>query len=103
MFIFVEFVSMAEDLLEIIRRGIQGYNKTNESVVQVASMSIADEINKLSKLKDQAIITASEFDEMKRQLISKCCRGNQPRQCVATNNQIEIRHKGKRNYHISMG
>jgi hypothetical protein len=59
----------AEDLLEIIRRGIQGYNKTNEPVVQVASMSIADEINKLSKLKDQGIITATEFDEMKNKLI----------------------------------
>jgi hypothetical protein len=59
----------AEDLLEIIRRGIQGYNKTNEPMVQVASMSIADEINKLSKLKDQGIITATEFKEMKNRLI----------------------------------
>ena len=59
----------AEDLLEIIRRGIQGYNKTNESMVQVASMSIADEINKLSKLRDQGIITATEFEEMKNRLI----------------------------------
>ena len=59
----------AEDLLEIIRRGIQGYNKTNEPVVQVASMSIAEEINKLSKLKDQGIITATEFEEMKNRLI----------------------------------
>lgn len=59
----------AEDQLEIIRRGIQGYNKTNEPVVQVASMSIADEINKLSKLKDQGIITATEIDEMKNRLI----------------------------------
>ena len=59
----------AEDLLEIIRRGIQGYNKTNEPIVQVASMSIADEINKLSKLRDQGIITATEFEEMKNRLI----------------------------------
>ena len=59
----------AEDLLEIIRRGIQGYNKTNEPVVQVASISIAYEINKLSKLKDQGIITATEFEEMKNRLI----------------------------------
>lgn len=59
----------AEDLLEIIRRGIQGYNKTNEPLVQVASMSIADEINKLSKLKDQGIITVTEFEEMKNRLI----------------------------------
>jgi hypothetical protein len=59
----------AEDLLEIIRRGIQGFNKTNEPMVQVASMSIADEINKLSKLRDQGIITATEFEEMKNRLI----------------------------------
>ncbi len=59
----------AEDLLEIIRRGIQGYNKTNEPMVQVASMSITDEINKLSKLRDQGIITATEFEEMKNRLI----------------------------------
>lgn len=59
----------AEDLLEIIRRSIQGYNKTNEPMVQVASMSIADEINKLSKLRDQGIITATEFEEMKNRLI----------------------------------
>lgn len=59
----------AEDLLEIIRRSIQGYNKTNEPAVQVASMSIAYEINKLSKLKDQGIITATEFEEMKHRLI----------------------------------
>ncbi|MGA8566116.1 MAG: PH domain-containing protein [Nitrososphaeraceae archaeon] len=59
----------AEDLLEIIRRGIQGYNKTNEPMVQVASMSIADEINKLSKLRDQGIITATEFEETKNRLI----------------------------------
>jgi len=59
----------AEDLLEIIRRGIQGYNKLVEPMIQVASMSIADEIKKLSKLKDQGIITATEFDEMKNRLI----------------------------------
>jgi hypothetical protein len=61
----------AEDLLEIIRSGIRGSNRGNESTVQVESMSIADEITKLSKLRDQGIITASEFDEMKQQLIRK--------------------------------
>ena len=61
----------AEDLLEIIRSGIRGSNRGNESRVQVESMSMADEITKLSKLRDQGIITASEFDEMKQQLIKK--------------------------------
>jgi Short C-terminal domain len=42
--------------------------KTN---LQVESMSIADEITKLSKLRDQGVISASEFDEMEQQLIKK--------------------------------
>jgi hypothetical protein len=61
----------AEDLLEIIRRGIRGNNRTDEPSVQVGSLSIADELSKLSKLKDQGVITAKEFDEMKKQLISQ--------------------------------
>lgn len=61
----------AEDLLEIIRRGIRGINRTDEPSVQVGSLSIADELSKLSKLKDQGVITAKEFDEMKKQLISQ--------------------------------
>jgi Bacterial PH domain len=61
----------AEDLLEIIRRGIRGNNRTDEPSVQVGSLSIADESSKLSKLKDQGVITAKEFDEMKKQLISQ--------------------------------
>jgi hypothetical protein len=61
----------AEDLLEIIRRGIGGINRTDEPSVQVGSLSIADELSKLSKLKDQGVITAKEFDEMKKQLISQ--------------------------------
>lgn len=60
----------AEDLLEIIRHGIRGINKTDEPSIQVGSLSIADELGKLSKLKDQGVITAKEFDEMKKQLIS---------------------------------
>ena len=60
----------AEDLLEIIRSGIRGSNRGN-GTVQVESMSKADEISKLSKLRDQGVITASEFDEMKQQLIRK--------------------------------
>lgn len=61
----------AEDLLEIIRRGIRGINRTDEPSVQVGSLSIADELGKLSKLKDQGVITAKEFDEMKKQLIGQ--------------------------------
>jgi hypothetical protein len=49
----------------------EGINRTDEPSVQVGSLSIADELSKLSKLKDQGVITAKEFDEMKKQLISQ--------------------------------
>lgn len=59
----------AEDLLEIIRRGIKGTNKTNDSTGQVDSMSVADELAKLSKLKEQGILSDSEFQKMKKRLL----------------------------------
>jgi hypothetical protein len=89
----------AEDLVEIIRSGMQGSkrapyalsNKREESSFQVQSdtldnegriktqtqsdnhsvISIADELAKLVKLKDQGIITATEFVQMKGNLIKK--------------------------------
>ncbi|MDQ5869866.1 MAG: PH domain-containing protein [Thermoproteota archaeon] len=61
----------AEDLLEIIRRGMKSTSKTTGLPIQVDSMSVADELAKLSKLKEQGIITDSEFEQMKRQLIEK--------------------------------
>jgi Bacterial PH domain/Short C-terminal domain len=60
----------AEDLLEIIRRGIKGNDGTAD-LVQVGSLSVADELSKLSKLKDQGVITDTEFEQMKKQLINK--------------------------------
>jgi Bacterial PH domain/Short C-terminal domain len=61
----------AEDLLELIRRGMKSVGKIDDSSGQIDSISVADEIAKLSKLKDQGIITGSEFDQMKKQLIDK--------------------------------
>jgi hypothetical protein len=61
----------AEDLLEIIRHGIRGNESTGESTVQVGSLSVADELSKLSKLNHQGVITDTEFDQMKKQLINK--------------------------------
>jgi hypothetical protein len=90
----------AEDLVEIIRSGMQGSrkapytlsNKREESSVELQSetlenegmrintriqsdnnsvTSIADELAKLAKLKDQGIITEAEFVQMKCNLIKK--------------------------------
>jgi hypothetical protein len=79
----------AEDLLEIIRSGMRndgGGGKSAPSKKQKPSelleskvytvpfnqsISIADEINKLAKLKEEGIITDEEFKEMKQDLIRR--------------------------------
>lgn len=60
----------AEDLLEIIRRRMKHNNKLSEADIQVDSISVAHELTKLAKLKDQGIITDSEFQKMKQQLLN---------------------------------
>jgi Bacterial PH domain/Short C-terminal domain len=73
----------AEKLLETIREGMQGpKSKANtnmsqqqqippSSTVSNQSISIADELAKLAKLKDQEVITENEFLQMKHDLINK--------------------------------
>ena len=78
----------AQDLLEIIRSGMQTSsnrkfapsknqmpNELMESkeytVSPNQSISIADEIRKLAKLKEEGIITEEEFKQMKQDLIRK--------------------------------
>jgi hypothetical protein len=87
----------AEDLIEIIRSGMQSSrkppssisSKRQESSVQAQSLtvdkeeetnkiqssshsitSIADELSKLAKLRDQGVITEAEFVKMKGNLIN---------------------------------
>jgi Bacterial PH domain/Short C-terminal domain len=59
----------AEDLLEIIRRRMNSRDGQNNFKAQVYSMSVADELTKLSKLKEQGILTDSEFEKMKTRLL----------------------------------
>jgi hypothetical protein len=59
----------AEDLLEIIRRRMNSRDGQNNYKAQVDSMSVADELAKLSKLKEQGILTDSEFEKMKTRLL----------------------------------
>jgi hypothetical protein len=78
----------AQDLLEIIRSGMQTSSnrksapsrsqKPNElleskeyTVSPNQSISIADEIRKLAKLKEEGVITEEEFKQMKQDLIKK--------------------------------
>jgi len=60
----------AEELLEIIRRRMKNANDA-ESTSNVDSMSTADELRKLSKLKDDGILSESEFQKMKEQLLGR--------------------------------
>ncbi len=74
----------AEDLIEVIRNGMdkmpeqassslsyqqrqQNYRASQTS----SSISIADELTKLAKLKEQGVISESEFLKMKQDLIKR--------------------------------
>ncbi len=75
----------AEDLLEIIRSGMQDSRRSAPSKKQKPSelpetkeainisnpsvVSIADELRKLAKLKEEGILTEQEFNQMKQKLI----------------------------------
>src|SRR5829696_8129050 len=77
----------AQDLLEIIRSGMQEQSnrkfppsknqqpnelaESKDTVPRNQSLSIADEIRKIAKLKDEGIITEEEFKQMKQDLIRK--------------------------------
>jgi hypothetical protein len=78
----------AEDLLEIIRSGMQGNSSKSTPKKQKCysselfeskeytlpsnqPISIADEIRKLAKLKEEGILTEEEFKQMKQDLIRK--------------------------------
>ena len=73
----------ADDLIEIIRSGMQSNKKLSPSQKQQSfesqeqivssnqSVSVADELRKLAKLKEEGIITEEEFQQMKEDLIRK--------------------------------
>lgn len=61
----------AERLLEIIRRGIRTVNEMHGFPMQRNSISISDELAKLAKLKEQGVITDSEFQNFKAHLMER--------------------------------
>jgi hypothetical protein len=60
----------AEELLEIIRRRMKA-SSDGESISNIVTNSVADEIKKLSKLKQDRILSESEFQKIKQQLLEK--------------------------------
>jgi hypothetical protein len=69
----------AEDLVEIIRNGIDREREVyrhpqveqSSQSQQQSSLSIADELMKLANLKEKGIISDEEFQQMKQDLIKK--------------------------------
>lgn len=62
----------AEELLEIIRRHMKVTGSGEaEATSSIDTISIADEIEKLSKLKQKGSLSESEFQKMKQELLQK--------------------------------
>jgi hypothetical protein len=74
----------AEDLIEVIRfgmhhKGTEGFHNTengNFSIEglkfnQAGGYSIADELTKLIKLKEQGVLNMEEFDQLKKNLLNE--------------------------------
>lgn len=62
----------AEQLLVVIRQGIDNVKKASQqpAIVQQPT-SIADELSKIAKLKEQGVLSEAEFQQMKSELIKK--------------------------------
>jgi hypothetical protein len=65
----------AEKLIEIIRQGMKNSKNINNqqipAYIENKSTSIADELMKLAKLKEQGILSEEEFLQMKQDLLKK--------------------------------
>jgi hypothetical protein len=66
----------AEELVEVIRNGMDRdreayHHPQQQQQPQQQPISIADELTKLAKLKEQGIISEDEFQQMKQDLIKK--------------------------------
>ena len=65
----------AEDLVQVIRSGIYGSHKSNSETniptqrQSENSPSIADELTKFAKLKEQGVLTTEEFERIKKDLL----------------------------------
>jgi hypothetical protein len=66
----------AEDLVQVIRSGMHGYSSISKSHVPPhqqsnnnISSSIADELTKFAKLREQGVLTAEEFERIKKDLL----------------------------------
>ncbi len=61
----------AEQILEIIKRGIEKAKTAKTMTSSAPSSSIADELKKLASLKAEGVISDAEFQTLKAELMSK--------------------------------
>jgi PH (Pleckstrin Homology) domain-containing protein/putative oligomerization/nucleic acid binding protein len=69
----------AEDLVEVIRNGMDKQREVSQQLPSQAraevtanpTISVADELAKLAKLKEQGVISEAEFQQMKQDLIKR--------------------------------
>lgn len=61
----------AEKLVEIIKKGMETAKRAAVPQIQQQSTSVADELAKLAKLKEQGILTDTEFQQMKQDLMKR--------------------------------
>jgi hypothetical protein len=63
----------AEDLVQVIRSGMYGYNNGDirppPQQQHANSTSLADELTKLAKLREQGVLTEDEFERIKKGLL----------------------------------
>ena len=62
----------AEDLVEVIRTGIHRPEYTRNEVqtdVGTSSTSVAEELTKIAKLKEQGVLTEEEFAKLKKDIL----------------------------------
>ena len=65
----------AEDLVQVIRSRIYGYHTSNNEIHGPThkkpdnSTSVADELTKFAKLKEQGVLTPEEFERIKKDLL----------------------------------
>lgn len=61
----------AEQLVKIIKERMEMAKRSSQQPVINQQMSVADELSKLAKLKEQGVISEEEFLRMKQELIKK--------------------------------
>ena len=64
----------AEDLVQVIRSGMHGYSNSRSAPLRQqpnnnTGSSLADELTKFAKLREQGILTSEEFERVKKDLL----------------------------------